>query len=82
VSESRPCTEHGKLAALARRTVIDHLNRELVWLKHDKTQKVITIRQSVAVSMITRAASKLRNWTPAIWRFRAWLVENLDDIYR
>ena len=74
--------EHEKLAAFERKTVIKHLNRELVWLKHDKRPNVLYIRRSVAVSMITRAASKLRNWTPPIEQFRAWLVANVDDIYR
>jgi hypothetical protein len=74
--------EHDKLAAFERRIVIDHLNRELVWLKHDKRPNVLNIRRSVAVSLITRAASKLKNWTPGIERFRAWLIENLDDVYR
>ena len=75
-------TEHEKLAGFERRTLIEHVNRELYWLKHDKRPNVLNIRRSVAVSMITRAASKLRNWTPPIERFRAWLVANVDDIYR
>ena len=74
--------EHEKLAGFERKTLIKHLNRELVWLKHDKRPNVLYIRRSVAVSMITRAASKLRNWTPPIEQFRAWLVANVDDIYR
>jgi hypothetical protein len=78
----RYLTEHNTLAAFKRRTVIDHLNRELVWLKHDKRPNVLNIRRSVAVSMITRAASKLKNWTPTMWQFRTWLIENLDDLYR
>jgi hypothetical protein len=75
-------TKHEKLAAFERRTLIDHLNRELVWLKHEKRPNVLNIRRSVAASMITRAASKLKNWTPGIERFRAWLIENVDDVYR
>ena len=75
-------TEHEKLAAFERRTVINHLNRELVWLKHDKRPNVLKIRRSMAVSMITRAASKLKNWSPGIKRFRSWLIENLDEVYR
>ena len=74
--------EHDKLAAFERRIVIDHLNRELVWLKHDKRPNVLNIRRSVAVSIITRAASKLKNWTPGIERFRDWLIENVDNIYK
>jgi hypothetical protein len=78
----RYLTDHQKLVAFERRTVINHLNRELVWLKHDKRPNVLNIRRSVAVSMITRAASKLKNWTPRMWEFRDWLIENLDDVYR
>jgi hypothetical protein len=34
-----------------------NLNRELVWLKHDKLPNVLNIRRAVAVSMITRSIS-------------------------
>jgi hypothetical protein len=81
-SDTCSATSHQKLVAFERRTVINHLNRELVWLKHDKRPNVLNIRRSVAVSMITRAASKLKNWTPRMWEFRDWLIENLDDVYR
>jgi hypothetical protein len=53
-----------------------------VWLKHDKTLTVMNVRRAAAVSMITRAASKLKRWSPPIKHFRVWLIENLDDVYK
>lgn len=74
--------EHPKLSGFDRRIVIDHLNRELVWLKHDKTPTVMKVRRAAAVSMITRAASKLKRWSPPIKQFRVWLIDNVDDVYK
>jgi hypothetical protein len=62
--------------------VIDHLNRELVRLKHDKTPTVMKIRRAAAVSMITRAPSKLKRWSPPIKQFRVWLIDNGDEVYK
>ena len=75
-------TDHQKFSDFKRRTVIDHLNRERDWLKHGGNANVMKIRREAAVSMITRAASKLTRWTPPIEQFKAWLVANVDEIYK
>ncbi|MBV8895029.1 MAG: hypothetical protein JO051_00850 [Acidobacteriaceae bacterium] len=61
---------------------IGTLNQERDWLKHNSPEHSTTaeIHRGAAAIMISRAASKLENWTPQIEEFRDWLSNNLDDL--
>lgn len=55
------------------------LNRERDWLKHGGDDEM-QIECFDAAMMIARAASKLEVWTPRMESFRAWFLQNLDNL--
>jgi hypothetical protein len=61
---------------------VPHLNETLSWLKHPGDQNPMQIGRATAVEMVTRAASKLETWTPRIEEFKAWLIANVDEVYK
>jgi hypothetical protein len=65
---------------LEKKPWISALNSERDWLKHPSGAEPLVIERAAAAIMISRAASKLENWTPRMKEFKAWIVKNLDDL--
>jgi hypothetical protein len=67
-----------------KRELSDFLNAARTWLKHPVPEQGehLTLDRSAAVLMIERAMSKLAPpWSPLMNDFKAWLVENVDEVF-
>jgi hypothetical protein len=71
-----------KVADFDKKDLIGALNADLYWLKHPTPNagESLTLTKAEPAFMIARAASKLEKWSPLMDEFKAWLVENLDEI--
>jgi hypothetical protein len=67
------------LERFSQKEWISILNMERDWLKHGGEAEMTIDRASTAY-MIARAMSKLDQWSPAMDKFKIWLLANLDDL--
>jgi hypothetical protein len=65
---------------VGKKNWIASLNFERDWLKHASGPRVLQLERGDAAFMITRAASKLANWSPQMKEFKKWLAGNIDSV--